>query len=232
MATLPINAMTSYAALFGPQYFGFPAPGSRVAERFAYEDIKLVILGARSVVGKFGIQFAKLVGIGTIIVTASLTPDSEKELKELGATKVIDRHSKTVIEDIWDAAGGKGEVGYVYDCVNWTYELAAELVSNKEGNKIMVLHRANSAVSELEKRGKGGVEAKVVVGGDREGLRGVLEVFWERIGECIVEGKVQIPRFRIIEGLDEERVNEALDSYRDGGRVVQAVVHPNARVEG
>ncbi len=34
-------------------------------------------------------------------------------------------------------------------------------------------------------------------------------------------------KFRVIEGLDAEKINDALDSYRDGKPVLQAVIRPN-----
>ena len=68
--------------------------------------------------GKFGVQWAKVAGIGTVIAVASLS--HEKELKDMGATHVIDRHSSSIVQDIQEIAGGKDAVTHIYDCVNWT----------------------------------------------------------------------------------------------------------------
>ena len=62
--------------------------------------------------------------------------------------------------------------------------------------------------------------------GARFKLMPIADLFWPHIGQWLTEGKILIPKFRIIEGLDEKKVNEALDSYQDGKPVTQAIVHP------
>ena len=113
-----MNAITSFAALFHPEWFAFPAPLSPEAGTFNFASQKIVIIGAGSNVGKFGIQWAKVAGIGTIIAVASLS--HEEELKDMGATHVIDRHASSLVPDIQKIAGGKDAVTHIYDCVNWT----------------------------------------------------------------------------------------------------------------
>jgi hypothetical protein len=47
----------------------------------------------------------------------------------------------------------------------------------------------------------------------------------------VCKEKILIPKFRLVKGLDETKVNEALDSYRDGKPVTQAIVHPWGKAE-
>jgi NADPH2:quinone reductase len=77
-------------------------------------------------VGKFGVQWAKVAGIGTITAVASLS--HEEDLKGMGATHVIDRHSATIVQDIQTIAGDKDALTHIYDCVNWTVSHPAILV--------------------------------------------------------------------------------------------------------
>jgi hypothetical protein len=57
-------------------------------------------------------------------------------------------------------------------------------------------------------------------------------LFWDNLSKWVVEGKMSIPTFRIVEGLDVALVNEALDSYRKLNGAPQVVVHPNGNGNG
>ncbi|KUJ15212.1 GroES-like protein, partial [Mollisia scopiformis] len=91
MATLPINATTTFCALFLQNWLGFPAPFSTEAKTFDYGKEKLVIVGGGTNCGKLAVQLAKIAGIGTIVSIASLS--GEQNLRAMGATHVVDRHS-------------------------------------------------------------------------------------------------------------------------------------------
>jgi NADPH2:quinone reductase len=227
-ATLPINTATSFAALFHQNWLGFPTPWSQEAKTFDYSKEKLVIIGAGTNCGRLAIQFAKSVGIGLIVVTASLS--NEKELLALGATHVVDRHllEPELLAQVWAAVGGQEEIIKVLDCANWTFEVASSLVAKEKTSFIATLHQVRSGPELLVQKGKGKAEMKVLGvavnnWGDED------TEFWSWLGKEVTEGRVRIPKFRVIEGLDVGRVNEALDSYRDGSPVVQAVVRPGGK---
>jgi NADPH2:quinone reductase len=221
VSTLPTNAVTAFTALFNKSNFAFPYPRQK---GFDYAGQTLVIIGAGSNVGRLMVQMAKLVGLGTVIAVASLS--GEKELREMGATHVVDRYSDDIARDIYAITGGPDSVANVMDCVNWTYELAAQLVSRTQPGKIVTLHQPTTALAELERLGKKDVKA-MLAKGTREYFGELAEVFWGNIGEWLAQGKVVPGKFRIIEGLNEQKINEALDSYQDGKHVLQAVIHPN-----
>lgn len=187
-----------------------------------------MIIGAGTNCGRLAIQFAKSVGIGLIVVTASLS--NEKELLALGATHVVDRHllEPELLAQVWAAVGGQEEIIKVLDCANWTFEVASSLVAKEKTSFIATLHQVRSGPELLVQKGKGKAEMKVLGvavnnWGDED------TEFWSWLGKEVTEGRVRIPKFRVIEGLDVGRVNEALDSYRDGSPVVQAVVRPGGK---
>ncbi|KIN03638.1 hypothetical protein OIDMADRAFT_51592 [Oidiodendron maius Zn] len=169
----------------------------------------LVVIGAGSNVGRLTVQMANFVGLGK------------------GATHVVDRYSDDIARDIYAVTDGPGSVTNVMDCVNWTFEFAAQLVSSSRPGKIMTLHQPPTALAELERPGKKDVKAGIVLG-IREYFAELAEMFWGNIGEWVAQGKVMPGKFRVIERLDEQKINEALDSYQDGKPVLQAIVHPNA----
>ncbi|KAG4436064.1 hypothetical protein IFR05_008454 [Cadophora sp. M221] len=228
MATLPINTGTSFSALFHPEWLDFPPPFSNETKSFDYFKQKLVVLGAGTQCGKLAIQLAKIAGIGTIIAVASI--GREAELRDIGATHVVDRHSGSVVDEVQKAAGGAEEVTHVYDCASWTYELAADLVATEKPSRIAILHHSKTVQSDLDSRGKRLAVVATVVGSQANFHGEENRMYWKSLELWVQEGKIRIPEFRIIEGLDEVRVNETLDSYRDGKPVVQAIVHPNDAV--
>lgn len=160
-------------------------------------------------------------------MTASLS--HEEELLEMGATQVLDRHlpQDELVSKIHEIVGGQEEVTRVYDCASWTFELAASLLAKNKEAKIATLHRPGDDQKKLVEQGN--EKAKIDI------LRVVVnnwgeedtEKFWEWIESGVRDGWIRIPKYRVIEGLDADKVNEALDSYSDGKPVTQAVVHPH-----
>lgn len=223
MVTLPINATTTFCALFHQNWLGFPAPFSDEAKKFDYGKQKLVIIGGGTNCGKFAIQYAKLVGIGTIIAVASLS--GEQELKVIGATHVVDRHSDSIVRKVQQICGSPEEVTHVFDSATYDYELALEMVASHRESSIAVVHRVD-LTTELKKRGKPLGRGSGVSGWKNNFDEATGKLYWESLGKWVQQGKIQIPKFRVIEGLDADLVNEALDSYHGLKPGVQAVIHP------
>ena len=58
----------------------------------------------------------------------------------------------------------------------------------------------------------------------------VEDIFWRCLEKWVEEGKVRIPRFRVIEGLSKERVEESLIGHREG-KPADMIVHPHGEIE-
>jgi NADPH:quinone reductase len=222
VVTFPVNAGTSFSALFHPLGFGIPPPFAPKADFDATSETILVI-GGGSNVGKLALQYAKMVGIGQVIAIASAS--NEAELKRLGATHVIDRHlSPTEItEKIKEVTGEEG-VSKIYDCVSWDYTFALSLLSTTKPGIFLALH----PVEEAEKIAKETVlDVRVqFVLGNSGFMQPLTATYWEHLPEWVKQGKLEVGQYKVIEGLDLMKIEEGLDSYRDGGKVVPVVVHP------
>jgi NADPH2:quinone reductase len=225
VVTLPVNVVTAFAALFHPLGLNMPPPFPSTKPPFDYSAETLVIIGGGSNVGKIGLQLAALAGIGKIVVTASAT--HEEQLLKLGATHVFDRHSPTLSEEILGVTGP--DVTHVFDCANWTFELATSIVTTTSASCIVALHPVEGEAKTHIETQRPKCDAKFLEG-SAHSLSYELPEFWSALPVWLQEGKIAIPPYRVIEGLDVEKVNEALDSYRDGSRVVQAVVRPNGEI--
>jgi NADPH2:quinone reductase len=234
MVTLLINANTSFAAFFHRSWLRFPPPFSPTAQKFDYAAKSIIIIGAGSNCGRVAIKFAKIAGSGMIIAVASLS--GEKVLRDLGAIHVTDRNSKSLVAEVKTICGaihGREEVFHVYDCVNYTFELAAEMVSNSKKSVIAVLHPPKSAVEELKKLGKYGISTASTVAVSKSNFDVETgKLVWKSLGKWVVEGKAAIPKFRMVNNLDAGLVNEALDTYRKLSGAPQIVVHPNGNGNG
>ncbi|RAO71425.1 uncharacterized protein BHQ10_007437 [Talaromyces amestolkiae] len=227
--TFPVNATTSFEALFHPENgFGFPAPLPKDQKSSSHEaniDLQaqtIVIIGGGSSVGRLGIQFARLASIGRIITVASIR--NEAELRTLGATHVVDRH------DTQDSIAKKihgivpcDYITHVYDCVSWDPSLSLLIVSRTKESTILTLHPFDLGITQEQ-----GLEKCQVrhLFGQNQFLRPMLKPFWENLPQWIEEGTLVTRRHRVIEGLDLVKIESALDDYRDGSAVLQAVVHP------
>jgi len=137
VVTLPTNPMTSFLVLFtSEQGFNYAPPWEPRAG--SEKDDAIVIIGGGTVVGKFGVQFARLAGIGRIIVVAG--EDNAGELKDMGATHVISRHlSGEIIRQVHAITGPQG-VKKVCDCRSMTFELATSLPAPSEPSTLLTVH--------------------------------------------------------------------------------------------
>ena len=229
MVTFPVNATTSFTALFDAKGFGFPAPPPFPQPKIGVQGISvknttILVIGGGSAVGKFAIQLAKLAGIGTIISIASSSRTAE--LKELGATHVVDRHAtpEVIRSNIKEITGGEG-VRYIYDCVSWDYDLPISLLPEKEKGVFLTLHPAEQA-EELAKKLRPQARVQFILG-NAAFMQPHTKAFWEALPVWVQNGDLNVRKVKVVEGLKLEAIEEALASYRDGSAVVPVVVHPN-----
>jgi NADPH:quinone reductase-like Zn-dependent oxidoreductase len=222
-ATLPTNIIAPLVALFNDESgLGIPAPWTKEAEDFDYKGKTLLIVGGGSNCGKFGVQLAKLAGIGKIVVVGSKR--SEEEVKRYGATHVLYRDTEDVLGQIREIVGD--DLVYAYDAVNPPEGqlLALNALSNhKKGKLARLLPRP---IDESRIKGKtAGFEIKNVLGLSHV-RPDLCAPFWERVPGYLESGKIIPLSFQAVEGLDADKVNRELDKYRDGEVVQKIHVHP------
>lgn len=220
-ATLPTNALAALISLFDPTSgLGIPAPWSSSRSSFDYAATTLLIVGGGSNCGRFGVQFAKMAGIGRIVVVGG----EEEELKKWGATVVLDRHGgdAAVIHRIRQVVGD--DLVYVFDAINLPegQHVAISALSSSQRGKLARLRSSVGSVDETKIVGekKAGYELKNVLGISQ--LKpDTVRPFWERLEGYLQDGSVVPLKYEVINGLDADKVNELLDRYRDGKKVVQ-----------
>lgn len=241
VVTFPVNAVTSYEALFHPTMgFGFPpllqfpiaststSPSNppKATEDLSSIPQALLIIGGNSSVGRLALQLASLIGIPQILTIASSNPDTITTLKSLGATHIIDRHlpPSAIAKTVHEITGPSG-LTHIYDCVSWTYPLALSLLSTTKPSTLLTLHPKEPAEKQLKEEGREGlVTVRFVVGNNRF-FEPLTEGFWSTLPELIVAGKLRVGEFRVVEWLDDlKAIEEGLDGYRNGERVVPVVV--------
>ncbi|KAK6854122.1 hypothetical protein PG995_009215 [Apiospora arundinis] len=218
-ATLPINVMPSVVALY--RVLGIPAPWTEAATTFDYAGTTLLIIGGGSNNGRFGVQIAKLAGVGRIVVVGG----GEAELKSYGATHVLDRHGgdDAVLARIRAVVGD--ELVYAYDTVNdpagQTLGLHA-LSTYKRG--VMARLVPTGPVDEARVVGKtAGFEVRDAIGTSVY-QRDEALAFWERLPGYLESGQIKPLKFTV-KGFSAAEVNEVLDAYRDGKPVTKAHIH-------
>lgn len=219
-ATLPTNVAASLIALFDESGLDIPAPWSSEAETFDYAGTTLLILGGGSNCGRFGVQLAKLAGIGKIVVVGG----SEEELQKYGATYVLDRHGgdEAVLQRIRGVVGD--DLVYAFDTINLPTEqhLAVSALSSSRKGRLARLRSSIGDIDESKIIGekKAGYEARNVLGLSHI-KHETAKPFWDRVEGYLKNGSLVPLRHEKVVGLDADRVNELLDRYRDGKKVVQ-----------
>lgn len=229
-ATLTLNPLTSFFALFWDKGLGIPSPlETEKAKSFDYATQKILIIGGGSACGKFAVQWCKHVGFGTIVAVASRSRN-EEELKSLGATHVIDRHG--TIEEINSAVRDivGDELVYALDCVSKApgeQTVGARALSSTKKGLLAVLVGSSSVDETRIGEKKAGYELRRVLV-NPSGVQEIGVPYWQRVSEWIKDNVITPTPYSTIEGLDVDRVNEALDKYRDGKPIVKPHIHLTA----
>ncbi|KAH9909722.1 putative alcohol dehydrogenase [Xylariomycetidae sp. FL2044] len=219
-ATLPTNIIAPLVALF--HTLEIPAPWSPAARDFDYAGAALLVVGGGSSCGRFGVQLAKLAGIGTIVVVGG----DEAELKSHGATHVVDRHigDDAILARIRDVVGD--DLVYAFDAINPPDRLTLSidaLSSHKKGVLARLLPNAPADVSKVAPK-KAGFEVRDLFG-STHAQRELCDPFWERLAGYLESGQIKPLGYTVKEGLTAKNVNEVLDAYRDGKRVKKTHIH-------
>ncbi|TPX09499.1 uncharacterized protein E0L32_009242 [Thyridium curvatum] len=219
-ATLPTNIIAPLVALF--ETLQIPAPWSPAARDFDYAGTSLLVVGGGTNCGRFGVQLAKLAGIGRIVVVGG----DEKELKSYGATHVIDRHAgyDTILSRIRDVVGD--DLLYAFDTINPVEGLPLglnALSSHKKGALARLLPRGDVDASKVVGK-KAGYDVRGVFGSSHQ-YPELAKGFWARVPEYLESGQIKPLGYVVKEGLRAENVNEVMDAYRDGKRVTKTHIH-------
>lgn len=219
-ATLPTNIIAPLVALF--KVLQIPAPWTAEAKGFDYAGTTLLVVGGGSNCGRFGVQLAKLAGIGRIVVVGG----NESELRGLGATHVLDRHGghDAVLARIRGVVGD--DLVYAYDAVSPVEDQVLALnalSSTKKGALARLLPLGPVDESKVVGK-KAGFEVRDTYGSSQVNPE-VAVGFWENLPGFLEAGKIKPTAYVVKKGLTAENVNEVLDAYRDGKPVTKTHIH-------
>lgn len=219
-ATLPTNIIAPLVALFAD--LKIPAPWTEEAKSFDYAAQTVLVIGGGSSTGKYGVQLAKIAGIGRIIVVGG----KEDELKNYGATHVLDRHTPQdeLVKQIRDITGD--ELIYAYDSVNDVEGqiLGVKALSNeKRGGLARLLPMGPIDASKAPEK-KAGFDTLDVHGSSHAHVE-LCKAFWEHVPEYLTSGKITTLPFAVLKGMTAENANVILDAYREGKPIVKTHIH-------
>ncbi|KAF4341694.1 zinc-type alcohol dehydrogenase [Fusarium beomiforme] len=222
-STIPVIVLAGFIALFASSGHGLPPPFSPEAKSFDYSSVTLLVIGGGSNTGRAVVELAKLAGIGQIIAVAG--HQNEANLKTIGATHVIDRKAPDVLDQIRAITGD--ELIHAVDTVNAgvEQELGVAALSNTEKGTLITLRRPEGDFDAARIGSKSaGYERRLVLGVSPVHPE-VTMGFWEEVPRWLKEGKLHPSSFKVIEGLDADAANKALDNYRDG-KGIKMNIHP------
>ena len=226
--TMPTNAVAAVWGFVDQTGFNLPLLsvfGSTAEERkkdgFDARKHDIVVIGGGAQVGKLVVQIARLMGWRKIVVVADALKN-EAELKEMGATDIVDRHggNEEMIRKIRTIVGD--ELRYCFNAVSQDKTVAVGVLSNTvEGHLNNVLY---GEVKEKELVGRKGAGYKETLS-QGQSLPNIeaAKRFWEKLPVWLKNGDLKVPMWRAIEGLDADKVMEVLTQYGDGKAVPEHV---------
>ncbi|RAL02819.1 zinc-binding alcohol dehydrogenase family protein [Aspergillus ibericus CBS 121593] len=223
-ATIPVCAMAGFIAFFHSTGFGLPIPdGIFQSAQGSTCSKAILIVGGGSNCGRFAIQFAKMCGFEQIIATAS--PGRFAELQELGATHVFDRHANRdeIVRQIRAITGD--DLIFALDTMSLGSEqdTALAALSNSKRGCLITLNPVSESEPEPTLIGDktAGYDRRLTIGLSAL-YPEVSRVFWRRVSSWVQTGQLRPLKFKVLEGLDAEKVNQLLDDYRNkhGQKVV------------
>jgi NADPH2:quinone reductase len=225
-ATLTLNPLTAFVGLFFKDGMDIPPPAPFYGNQpdFDYGKLSLLVVGGGSAVGKYIISYAKYAGFGKIVTIAS-KGKSEKELRDLGATHIIDRHldEKEIESQIHDIVGD--DLQYVYDAVNvgQAQEVGARSLSSSKPGKLISISGGDFDESAVPGK-KAGFVRKGIYAGTQSSPE-LINSYWAALPKLIVDGVLKPTPYSVIDGLDVDKVNQVLKDYQDGKHVVKPQIH-------
>ncbi|ETN37129.1 uncharacterized protein HMPREF1541_08119 [Cyphellophora europaea CBS 101466] len=226
--TMPTNAATAFFGFFANSGFALPVSSLGGKAEFDASSHDLVVLGGSSQLGKLIIQFAKVMGWRSVVVTAG--PQNTDSLKQLGATHVVSRHGNfdDMVRQIRDVVGDD-DLQYCFNVMHSDRTLGAALLSGSGGGSG---HLANFVHGTVDYARAGKKEADfedTFVQGMTLLYPELGRYFWDHLPTWLVDGSLKVPKWSVIEGLDVTKVNEVLDKWKDQEPVPDHPhVHPNA----
>ncbi|EXK30473.1 hypothetical protein FOMG_13279 [Fusarium oxysporum f. sp. melonis 26406] len=221
-ATLSINPFTAAVCLFHEAGINIPLPSSSRASSYDYSSQSLVVLGAGTSVGKFIVQFARIVGFRMIVAIAS--PSSLIDLKSYGATHLIDRHSPDIVAQVLEAVAN--DLKYVIDATpgaNAEPDRNLEFFKRPGGTLVQLSVGESFKESSKSAAAVKGVNLKRIFAD--YSIQPDFATEWVPLFQTwLGEKKIQIPSFEVIPALDASKVNAALDDIKAAKSGVRYVV--------
>jgi NADPH2:quinone reductase len=223
-ATLPLNVLTMYIALFDESTHGFPSPLTPAGQSFDYKNTPLVILGGGSNCGKFAIQLAKWAGFGTIVTIAGKGKASY--LTELGATHVIDRTlpEDTIESEVRNIVGDS----LLHVCTTVyaaDQTLGIRFLSNSQKGTLVPLTAGAVDETKLSAKKAGYEVRRFLARPHAAEKRELSATLWKSFPSLVEQGILKPTQYDVIKGLDASKVNDVLDQYRDSKGPTRPNIH-------
>lgn len=169
----------------------------------------VLVLGGASAVGSAAIQLLKSAAPDAVILTTA-SPKHVDRLEALGATKVIDRHSTSVLDEVLGAASGG--VDAIIDCLT----AAAEDGSVFDALSIDGPRAYVQVFTGEQVQVPSDVNATVVFGRQVFGAPGGLNAL-SQLSQELDQGRYKLPVPVEVIGKGWEAIGKGLETYQNGG---------------
>ena len=191
---------------------GLPEPGVDIPS----SNFTVLVWGGASNVGNMAIQLARLAGLN---IYATASEKNHEYLRSLGANKLFDYSSTTVVSEIVEAAEHEGKpVAYVVDAISSPSTLGPiqEILSKSSGETKEIAH-TTPWPEELAK--VDGIKADMVHGEqvwlEPNAIKLGARIFNEDLPKWLETGVVVPPPGRVVKG-GLEKIQDTLNEQKAG----------------
>jgi NADPH:quinone reductase-like Zn-dependent oxidoreductase len=212
-SVLPLAVATAASALFQTKYLGLEAPTLEAQQKEEY----VLIWSGSSSVGATAIQFARNAGY-RVITTAS--PHNEKFCQDLGAEKVFDYHTESIVEDVAAYLEGKQVAGIMDGTIHdWVLEKNIQIARKVKGKK---------RIASVNPPASGEHDGGVTVVGVADHFQGEIElckkVFGDFLPQALANGSFRAKPDPQVVGKGLENLQAACDKLKAGVSATKIVV--------
>ncbi|KAK3323352.1 chaperonin 10-like protein [Cercophora scortea] len=212
-AVLPLGFATAASGLYVPGYLELELPTVAAAEPMG--KTVLIWAGASSV-GSNAIQLARASGYD---VFTTCSPRNFEYCTTLGAERVFDYRSPTVVEDLVAAFKGRTCAGG-FAIFPGSEECVIDVMAEIEGEKVVVCAMAVAA----EKKAREDVRVKEMFGGSLRTSELAGYLYHEFLPEALRTGKFRCVPEPLVVGHGLGSIQGAVDRLKEGGISAQKVV--------
>ena len=208
---LPLSLLTAGTCFYLENHIGLALPSVDAKDQDAY----VFVWGGSSSVGSTAIQLAR--GSGYKVITTS-SPKNKAYCEELGAEKVFDYNSDTLVDEVVEYLEGKTLAGSLDSISKGTVEKVVQIARRTEGSKKIMVTTPGT-----EKGHPDDVQVKWMFA-EMRGMKEAKVLFNEYVPKALATGQLMAKPEAMVVGKGLESLQAGINRQQEGVSAAKVVV--------